>query len=90
MGPVHLSAPDVGELEESFVVAALRSGWVAPTGPDVDAFEQEVAARLGIGHAVAVSSGTAALHLALVATAGIFIPAPIVIWFRHVAQLLGG
>ncbi|MGC4789868.1 DegT/DnrJ/EryC1/StrS family aminotransferase [Micromonospora sp. DT178] len=64
-GTIHLSPPDVGPLEESYVVAALRSGWVAPVGPDLDAFEREVATRVGTRGAVAVSSGTAALHLAL-------------------------
>jgi dTDP-4-amino-4,6-dideoxygalactose transaminase len=62
---VLLSAPDVGPLEQRYVMAALRSGWVAPVGPDLDAFEREIAARTGVPHAVAVSSGTAALHLAL-------------------------
>jgi dTDP-4-amino-4,6-dideoxygalactose transaminase len=62
---IHLSAPDVGPLEESYLIAALRSGWVAPVGPDLDAFEREVALRIGTPGAVAVSSGTAALHLAL-------------------------
>ncbi|WP_341720200.1 aminotransferase class I/II-fold pyridoxal phosphate-dependent enzyme [Micromonospora sp. FIMYZ51] len=62
---VHLSRPDVGPLEESYLIAALRSGWVAPAGPDLEAFEREVAGRLGTRGAVAVSSGTAALHLAL-------------------------
>lgn len=66
-GRIHLSPPDVGPLEESYLVGALRSGWVAPTGPDLDAFERELAARVGVGHAVGVSSGTAALHLALLA-----------------------
>lgn len=62
---IYMSSPDVGELEEQYVLNALRSGWVAPLGPDVDAFEQELTARVGVGHAVALSSGTAALHLAL-------------------------
>jgi dTDP-4-amino-4,6-dideoxygalactose transaminase len=62
-----MSAPDVGDLEESFIVSALRSGWIAPLGPDVDKFEQEMADRLGRDHAVALSSGTAALHLAMLA-----------------------
>ncbi|WP_286175772.1 aminotransferase class I/II-fold pyridoxal phosphate-dependent enzyme [Arthrobacter sp. NEB 688] len=53
------------EVEESLVVEALRSGWVAPLGPFVDRFESEVAARVGVRSAVALSSGTAALHLAL-------------------------
>ncbi|MEU4423045.1 aminotransferase class I/II-fold pyridoxal phosphate-dependent enzyme [Actinoplanes sp. NPDC024001] len=62
---VLLSGPDVGDLEEEYVLAALRSGWVAPAGPDIDLFEREIAARVGVPHAVAVNSGTAALHLAL-------------------------
>jgi dTDP-4-amino-4,6-dideoxygalactose transaminase len=62
---IFLSAPDTGDLEEAFVLDALRSGWVAPAGPDVDAFEREVAERVGVAHAVALNSGTAALHLAL-------------------------
>ncbi|CAM3263614.1 aminotransferase class I/II-fold pyridoxal phosphate-dependent enzyme [Nocardioides dubius] len=64
--PILLSPPDVGELEQSYVMAALRSGWVAPAGPDLTAFEEEVATRVGAAHAVGLSSGTAALHLALV------------------------
>lgn len=63
---IFLSAPDVGDLEEEYVVDAVRSGWIAPLGPHVDAFEQEVADRVGAPCAVALSSGTAALHLALV------------------------
>lgn len=66
MSRIHLSSPDVGPLEEEFVVDAIRSGWVAPLGPHVDAFEAEVSERVGVEHAVALSSGTAALHLALV------------------------
>ncbi|MDO3705949.1 aminotransferase class I/II-fold pyridoxal phosphate-dependent enzyme [Micromonospora sp. C28SCA-DRY-2] len=62
---IYLSPPDVGPLEESYLLAALRSGWVAPVGPDLDAFEHDVAERVGTRGAVAVSSGTAALHLAL-------------------------
>ncbi|WP_404435843.1 DegT/DnrJ/EryC1/StrS family aminotransferase [Microbacterium aerolatum] len=60
-----MSSPDVGQLEEEAVVAAMRSGWIAPLGPDVDAFERELAARIGVAHGVALSSGTAALHLGL-------------------------
>lgn len=62
---ILMSTPDVGQLEEDYVVAAMRSGWIAPLGPDVDAFEREMAGRIGIEHAVALSSGTAALHLGL-------------------------
>ena len=62
---IYMSAPDVGELEEQYVIAAMRSGWIAPLGPDVDAFEAELAGRVSVAHAVALSSGTAALHLGL-------------------------
>jgi dTDP-4-amino-4,6-dideoxygalactose transaminase len=62
---IYMSSPDVGETEEQAVVAAMRSGWIAPLGPDVDAFERELADRVGVDHAVALSSGTAALHLGL-------------------------
>jgi len=60
-----MSSPDVGPEEERAVVAAMRSGWIAPLGPDVDAFERELADRVGVRHGVALSSGTAALHLGL-------------------------
>ena len=64
---LYLSPPNVTNLEIEAVVLALRSGWVAPLGPEVDAFERETAAFGGAGHAVALSSGTAALHLGLLA-----------------------
>lgn len=64
---ILMSTPDVGQLEEDYVVAAIRSGWIAPLGPDVDAFETQMAERVGVKHAVALSSGTAALHLGLLA-----------------------
>ena len=47
------------------LLEAFDSNWIAPLGPHVDAFEDEMAARVGVEHAVALSSGTAALHLAL-------------------------
>ncbi|WP_413452526.1 aminotransferase class I/II-fold pyridoxal phosphate-dependent enzyme [Georgenia phoenicis] len=62
---ILLSPPDTGPAEEEAVVRALRGGWVAPLGPEVDAFEQEIASYTGRQHAVALSSGTAALHLGL-------------------------
>ncbi len=51
--------------EREHLLEAFESNWIAPLGPDVDAFEAEFAAVLGAPHAVALSSGTAALHLAL-------------------------
>jgi len=62
---VPLSTPDVGDLEEAHLLAAFRSGWIAPVGPDLTAFETELAAAAGVAHAVGLSSGTAALHLGL-------------------------
>ncbi|WP_433131811.1 DegT/DnrJ/EryC1/StrS family aminotransferase [Micromonospora sp. CA-240977] len=65
--PVFLSPPDVGELEESYLLRAIRAGRFDPDGPELDAFERELAARVGVGYALGLSSGTAALHLALLA-----------------------
>jgi dTDP-4-amino-4,6-dideoxygalactose transaminase len=62
---VLLSPPDIGPMEREFVLAALDSGWIAPTGPDVAEFEQEFSTVVEVPHGVALSSGTAALHLAL-------------------------
>jgi dTDP-4-amino-4,6-dideoxygalactose transaminase len=65
MTRIYLSPPEVGEEERRMLLDAFDSNWIAPVGPDLDAFEQELATRVGVGHAVAMSSGTAALHLAL-------------------------
>ena len=65
MTRILLSKADVTSVEEAYVLDALRSGWIAPLGPHVDAFEAEVAERVGVQGALALSSGTAALHLAL-------------------------
>lgn len=62
---VFLSPPHLGTAERELLLDALESNWIAPMGPHVDAFEREFAEKLGVGHAVALSSGTAALHLAL-------------------------
>jgi dTDP-4-amino-4,6-dideoxygalactose transaminase len=65
MSRVYLSPPDVGPEERRMLLEAFDSNWIAPVGPDIDAFERELAERVGVEHAVAVSSGSAALHLAL-------------------------
>jgi dTDP-4-amino-4,6-dideoxygalactose transaminase len=65
MSRVYLSPPDVGAEERRLLLEALDSGWIAPLGPYVDLFEDELAQRVGSPYAVALSSGTAALHLAL-------------------------
>lgn len=67
MEKIHLSKADITAVEEGYVLDALRSGWVAPLGPHVDAFESEVAQRVGVGGGLALTSGTAALHVALLA-----------------------
>lgn len=55
----------MGEQELEFVKEAFDTNWIAPVGPHIDAFEQEFCQVVGVGHAAAVTSGTAALHLAL-------------------------
>lgn len=62
---IFLSPPHMGEDERRLLLEAFDSNWIAPLGPHVDAFEEELAARVRMPHAAAVSSGTAALHLAL-------------------------
>jgi dTDP-4-amino-4,6-dideoxygalactose transaminase len=62
---ILLSTPHLGEHEMGFVAEAFRTNWIAPLGPNVDAFEKELSDFVGIGHAAALSSGTAALHLAM-------------------------
>jgi perosamine synthetase len=60
-----LSAPELSGNEAAYLQECVRTGWVSSAGPFVDRFERDVAAAVGAAHAVAVSSGTAALHLAL-------------------------
>jgi dTDP-4-amino-4,6-dideoxygalactose transaminase len=62
---IWLSSPHLGEEETAFVADAFKTNWIAPLGPHVDGFERELAAHVGVGHAAAVSSGTAAIHLGL-------------------------
>ena len=62
---IWLSSPHLGEEETAFVEEAFRTNWIAPLGPHVDGFERELAAYAHVGHAAALSSGTAAIHLGL-------------------------
>jgi dTDP-4-amino-4,6-dideoxygalactose transaminase len=64
---IFLSAPDVGQAERDALLRAFDSGWVAPAGPELDAFEAELGEVVDQPGVVALASGTAALHLALVA-----------------------
>ncbi len=65
MKRILLSPPELAGNELDLLRDAVDSNWIAPLGPHVDAFEDELAARLELPHALALSSGTAALHLAL-------------------------
>jgi len=62
---ILLSTPHMGDREFDFVKEAFDTNWIAPVGPHVDAFEREFCDVVGSSHAAALSSGTAALHLAL-------------------------
>ncbi len=63
---IYLSPPHLGEAERRFVAEAFDSNWIAPLGPNVDGFERDLQSYTGAAHAAALSSGTAALHLALI------------------------
>lgn len=63
---IYLSPPDMSAAERAALLSAFDSNWIAPLGPEVDAFESDLARRVGVSDAAALSSGTAALHLALV------------------------
>ncbi|MEN9567345.1 MAG: hypothetical protein RLZZ69_2541 [Cyanobacteriota bacterium] len=63
--PILLSTPHIGEQELKFVQEAFDTNWVAPVGPHIDAFEQEFSQVVETKYSAALSSGTAALHLAL-------------------------
>jgi pyridoxal phosphate-dependent aminotransferase EpsN len=63
---IWLSPPHMSGREMKYIQEAFDSNWIAPVGPNIDAFENELCAYTGSAHAVALSSGTAALHLALI------------------------
>ena len=65
MSRIYLSPPHLAGTEWDYLRETLESNWIAPLGPQVDAFEREFAALTDRAHAAALSSGTAALHLAL-------------------------
>lgn len=63
---IWLSSPHMGEKELEFVKDVFQSNWIAPLGPQVDGFEQDLQHYTGTKHVAALSSGTGALHLALI------------------------
>jgi perosamine synthetase len=64
---IPIAEPDLSGNEEKYVIECIRTGWISSKGKFVDQFEEKFASYVGVRHAIAVSSGTAALHLALVA-----------------------
>jgi len=63
---IWLSSPHMGRLEEQFVKEAFDTNWIAPLGPHVNGFESDLQDYIGAKHAAALSSGTSAIHLALI------------------------
>ncbi len=63
---IWLSSPHMGGNEMAYVQQAYDTNWVAPLGENVDGFEKDLSAYTGVAHVAALSSGTAALHLALI------------------------
>ncbi len=66
MDRIYLSSPHMSPRAREFLLDAFDSNWIAPLGPHVDAFEREFAEMVGTEESVALSCGTAALHLALI------------------------
>jgi perosamine synthetase len=62
---IPIAEPDLSGNEEKYVIECIRTGWISSKGKFVDQFEEKFASYIGVRHAIAVSSGTAALHLAL-------------------------
>ncbi|MDB5273815.1 MAG: aminotransferase class I/II-fold pyridoxal phosphate-dependent enzyme [Chitinophagaceae bacterium] len=63
---IYLSSPNMGGKEFEFVKEAFDTNWIAPLGPHVNGFEEDLQRYTGTAHAAALSAGTAALHLALI------------------------
>lgn len=63
---IWLSSPHIGEEEQKYVQQAFETNWIAPLGPNVDGFEQDISAFTGAKHTAVLTSGTAAIHLGLI------------------------
>ena len=63
---IYLSSPHMGGYEQGFISEAFETNWISPLGPNVNGFEDDLEAYAGVGHAASLSSGTAAIHLALI------------------------
>lgn len=66
---IWLSSPHMSDegYEKEYIKQAFETNWIAPLGANVDGFEKEIAEKVGIAHAAALSAGTAAIHMALIA-----------------------
>ena len=64
---IYLASPHMSKqgFEKQYIDEAFKTNWISPLGPNVDLFEKELADYVGVSHAAALSSGTAAIHLAL-------------------------
>ena len=62
---LYLSPPHLGRHELNYLHKAIEDNWIAPVGPNLDGFEQDVCTFTGVKHALALNSGTAAIHLGL-------------------------
>lgn len=65
MKKIYLSPPHFSKNEKKYILEAIKSNWIAPVGPFLDKFEKKISRYLGIKNVLCVSSGTAAIHLAL-------------------------
>jgi dTDP-4-amino-4,6-dideoxygalactose transaminase len=63
---IWLSSPHIGSTEIEFVNNSFETNWIAPLGPNVDGFESDLAEYINVSHVAALSSGTSAIHLALI------------------------
>jgi pyridoxal phosphate-dependent aminotransferase EpsN len=63
---IFISPPSLSGNEIKYVTEAIQSNWIAPVGPDLNAFEKDIAVISGVKYAVGVSAGTAAIHLCLI------------------------
>jgi pyridoxal phosphate-dependent aminotransferase EpsN len=63
---IYISPPSLSGNEIKYVTDAIESNWIAPAGPDINAFEKDIASFTGVSNAVGISAGTAAIHLCLI------------------------
>lgn len=65
MKKIYLSPPHLSKNEKKYILEAIKSNWIAPTGPFLNKFEKKITRYIGVKNALCVNSGTAAIHLAL-------------------------